>query len=81
MGKMLAISKQGAEFMYKRDSAHYVSERGAADICATLNERRYKLQAGECWAVHDCGGYEIAYTAAGYLSFTRRNGRIYEKRA
>ena len=78
---MVAQGIKGAEFFYSRASAHWVPKTSAAAICVALNERRYKLQAGECWAVHDCGGYEIAYTAAGYLSFTRRNGRIYEKRA
>ena len=79
--KMIAKAIEGKEFMYNRNTAHKVSDRGAAAICAALNERRYQLKDGEIWHIYDCGAYETEYTSAGYLSFTRHNGYLYEKRA
>lgn len=78
--KMLAKTTVGKEFCYSRESAHKVSDRGAAAICAALNERRYQLRDGETWHVYDCGWYEQQHTGAAYQEFTRRNGYLYEKR-
>lgn len=78
--KMIAKTIDGQEFIYSRESAHSVSERGANAICKALNDIRYKLKDNEKWHVYDCGWYERDYTGAGYQKFTRRNGRIFESR-
>lgn len=78
--KMIAKAVLGKEFIYDRKTAHKVSERGAADICRALNDRKYQLKDGQIWHVYDCGWYESEYTGAAYQQFTRRSGTIYEKR-
>lgn len=80
MKKMVAISRKGAEFAYKRVSAHAVPASSAAEIAAALNESMYMLKPGEIWAVHDLDWYTEEYTAAGYQRFTRRRGTIYRSR-
>lgn len=78
--KLIAKSNIGEEYIYSRSSAHAVSNAGAEIICKALNDRKYKLKPGEVWAVHDCGNYELDYTAAGYQKFTHRKGVIREVR-
>lgn len=80
MGKMIAKTIPGKEFVYSRKSAHAVSEAAADYICGVLNEKRYRLKDGEAWHVYDCGGYELEYTEAGTQKFTRRKGVVSEVR-
>ena len=51
--KFIAKSKAGAEFLFKYGGAFFVSKSGAAEICELLNKKRYDLQPGEVWHVHD----------------------------
>lgn len=78
--KLIAKSAIGEEFMYSRASAHAVSNASAEIICNALNDRKFRLNDGEVWAVHDCGNYELEFTAAGYQKFTRYKGTIREVR-
>ena len=80
MTKMIAKAPEGQEFIYSRKSADSVPASSAAKICKALNDARYNLKPGECWAVHDCGQYEMEYTSAGFQKFYIRNGRIMEGR-
>ena len=81
MRKMIAKAIQGQEFIYSRKSAHSVPVSSAQKICDALNAKQYRLNDGETWHVYDAGMYEMEYTAAGYQSFSIRNGRIIEKTA
>ena len=78
--KVLAIAMQGKEFNYNGHSAHAVSDAGAEAIRDALNKARYRLKEGQVWHIYEYDWYTRAYTGAGYQSFTRRKGRIYEKR-
>lgn len=78
--KMIARAVKGKEYMYSRSSAHAVSAAGAGPICAALNAAGWGLGPGEVWHVYDLGWYEREATAAGLQAFTRRGGRIQEKR-
>lgn len=80
MKKMVAISKAGAEFAYKRESAHEVPASSAQAIADALNAAQYRIKPGEVWAVHDMDWFMEEYTGAGYQKFSRRNGKIYESR-
>lgn len=81
MSRMIARAIEGREYLYNRNSAHKVSSAGAVAICKALNGAKYQLNPGEVWHIYDCGSYEEEYTSAGFLSFGRRGGNIYEKRA
>lgn len=81
MAKIIAKTIVGKEFVYSRKSAHAVSAAGAAEICKTLNENKYKLGEGEKWHVYEIGPWEMEYCGAAYQSFTRRKGYVYEKRS
>ena len=74
--KLIAKSREGAEFCYSRASAHLVSDRSAAKICDALNACRYDLNDGQIWHVHDCGPYELETTGAGFQKFVIRNGYL-----
>lgn len=77
MGKMIAKTIAGKEFVYSRNSAHAVAKSSAQKICDALNRTRYNLKDGEIWHVYDMGQYERDYTAAGYQKFAQRKGRLY----
>lgn len=77
--KMIAKAVEGKEFFYDRNSAHKVSARSAEEICAALNEKRYKLADGQIWNIYEAGWYEAEYTAMAYQTFYKRNGNIYRK--
>ena len=64
--KLIAPSIPGREFCYDRSRVIQVSNRSAFDIACYLTQQRYKLKPGEVYTVHDCGAYELQYTAAGY---------------
>lgn len=80
MGKLIAKTIAGKEYVYSRKSAHAVSAAAAEYICNVLNEKKYKLKEGEKWHVYDCGCYEMEYTEAGSQKFTRRKGVVSEVR-
>lgn len=77
MRKMIAKSKKGAEFMYKRHECYLAPNASAEKICTIMNQLNYKLHDGEIWHVHDCGPYEMEYTSAGYQKIAMRKGHIY----
>lgn len=81
MGKMIAKTIEGKEYLYNPNSAHSVSNAAADQICQLLNEKRWRLnKPEEKWHVYDCGWYEMDYTEAGSQSFYRRRGVVSEKR-
>ena len=76
---ILAKSIKGAEFAYSAASAHKVPKTSARKICNALNKVGYKLNAGECWFVHEVSGWENAGIYAEGQRFAIRNGRLIEK--
>ncbi len=78
--KVLAIAMEGKEFFFNSHSAHAVSDAGAETIRDALNKARYRLKEGQVWHIYEYDWYTRECTGAGYQSFTRRKGRIYEKR-
>ncbi len=63
--KIVAITREGAEFVYKASTAHKVSKAGAERICSLLNKARWDLKhPDEKWFVYEVGRYDIAYDIA-----------------
>lgn len=80
---VLAISKQGAEFLYKASTAHKVSKASADKIAEALNASGYMLKAGEVWHKHEVYLYGSGANAAAYAegqAFTIRRGVISRRR-
>ena len=77
--KILAISVKDHEYLYKAETAHKVSERSAAKIADTLNERRHHLKENEVWHIHDVAEWENAGIYAEDQRFTIRNGTISDR--
>lgn len=75
MGKIIAIAPAGAEYVYKRDSAHVVPVSSAEKIRSALNAAGYRLRSGETWHVYDADACELA---ACWQRFYIRSGRLYE---
>lgn len=76
MKKLIAKSMIGREFSYNRESAMLAPVSSAKAICEELNRIQWHINPGECWSVHDCGAYELEYTAAGYKRITTRKGAL-----
>ena len=74
--KIIAKSKAGAEYLYKAESAHAVSERSAETILRVLNENKWNLRDGEIWHIHDVDSYDNAYYYAQGQKFTIRKGIV-----
>lgn len=63
--KIVAITNNGQEFLFKVKTAHKVSNAGAEKICKILNHVRYKLNSPtEKWWVYEVGQYDMAYDVA-----------------
>ena len=56
---VIAIAKQGQEFLYKSNTAHKVNEKADAIIKA-LNEIKYNLNDGEIWHKYSVSTYDRA---------------------
>lgn len=78
MGKIIAIAPAGAEYVYKRDSAHVVPVSSAEKIRSALNAAGYRLRSGETWHLYDVGPYDNAYGYAALQRFYIRSGHVYE---
>lgn len=78
--KVVAISVQGQEFLYKGRTAHRVSERSSKTICDLLNKVKYQLAEGECWHIHEVDRYDNAFGFALEQKFTLRMGTLKEVR-
>ena len=78
--KIVAISVQGQEFLYKGRTAHRVSERSSETICELLNKVRYQLGNGEVWFIHEIDQNNNAYGFALNQKFTLRMGTLKEVR-
>ena len=76
--KIVAISVQGQEFLYKARTSHRVSERSSETICELLNKVRYQLGNGEVWFIHEIDRYDNAYDFALNQKFTLRMGTLKE---
>ena len=62
---VLAISKKGAEFFYKAETAHVVKEKQAEIIAQVLNNCKVAVDGTETvWALHEIDKYSTAYTFA-----------------
>ena len=73
---VIAKSLKGAEYMYKAESAHKVSERSAKTILQVLNDKRWDLKENEVWAIHEVWNIDNAYYYAQDQKFTIRNGIV-----
>lgn len=62
--KILAITIQGKEFIYKKASAHAVNDKQAVMIQTALNGIRYQLKVNEVWHIYSAGMYEKEHTGA-----------------
>ena len=63
--KIVAITTDGQEFLFKVRTAHKVSTAGAEKICKILNHIRYNLKSGaEKWWVYEIDKYDMAYDYA-----------------
>lgn len=63
--KIVAITNEGQEFLFKVRTAHKVSNAGAEKICKILNHIRYNLRTtAEKWWVYDIDKYDMAYNVA-----------------
>ena len=74
--KILAITRDGEEFLYKTRSARKVSARSAKTICKIVNKYKFHLEPGEKWFIYDVDKYDEAYERAMYQGFTIRNGIV-----
>lgn len=61
---VIAIAKQGQEFMYNASTAHKVNEKKADAIIKALNEIKYKLNDGEIWHKYNVDKYDRAFEYA-----------------
>lgn len=68
--KIVAITNNGQEFLFKVKTAHKVSNAGAEKICKILNHIKYQLKAStEKWWVYDIDQYDMAYDYATMQDF------------
>ena len=68
--KIVAITTEGQEFLFKVKTAHKVSNAGAEKICKILNRIRYQLNAPvEKWWVYEIDQYDMAYGYAEMQNF------------
>lgn len=63
--KIVAITTDGQEFLFKVRTAHRVSNAGAEKICKILNRMKYQIKSSaEKWFVYDIDQYDMAYDVA-----------------
>lgn len=75
MGKIIAIAPTGAEYVYKRDSAHVVPASSAEKIRSAPNKAEFRLRSGETWHLYDADADELA---ACWQKFYIRSGKLWE---
>lgn len=69
--KILAITKDGSEFIYSAKSAHRVAQNKIAYVLGVLNKHRYLLKDdSEKWFVYDVDEYDKAYAYSAYQRFS-----------
>lgn len=73
--KMIALGRRGAEFFYKRDSAHKVPKTSAQKIADDLNKLGYKTDDSCYWWVYDMDTIDCM---ACYQGFRRTKNGIVE---
>ena len=73
MKKFVAITRNGAEYMYRPSSAHAVPVSRAVIVCEMLNHSRFMLKDGEKWHIYETGGGEVY---AENQRFGFRSGRL-----
>lgn len=74
---VLAITKEGKEFLYAVKTAHKVNAKKADKIAAVLNKVRYYLNDGEIWYPYTVDQYDTAYIYGGSQEFIgHANGAI-----
>ena len=72
MKKFVAVTTPGAEYLYRSDTAHYVSRENASRIMAALNRSGYLLRPGEKWHLYTDEGQPVPYR------YYIRSGKLYE---
>jgi hypothetical protein len=78
---ILAIAVKGKEYLYRSDSAHYVSKASADFICNALNAAHYKIEDDQVWHIFERLDYtSSAWSYAERQKFTRYKNRIRELR-
>lgn len=78
---VLALSKEGQEFIYLPRTARQVSKKSAATICKIVNEYKFLFSChpGYKWHIHEIDKYDRAYESAMVQKFTIRNGIVKSK--
>lgn len=76
--KIVAVTTEGREFMYKSRTAHKVSERSAARIAETLNKIGFEIDkaSGEKWSVFTVDNYSSAIIFAETQKFSVYKGNL-----
>lgn len=69
----IAISKKGAEFLYKKNTAIAVPASSADKIAEALNTLNYKLNPGETWHKHENNSYLNDYIESEIKRYTGKN--------
>ena len=72
MKKFVAVTTPGAEYLYRSDTAHYVSRENASRILAALNRSGHMLRPGEKWHLYTDEGQPVPYR------YYIRSGKLYE---
>lgn len=68
--KVLAITRNGQEFIYNAKSAHRVAQNKAKYVLDVLNKHRYLLKDdSEKWFSYDVDEYDKAYAYSAYQRF------------
>lgn len=68
--KIVAITKDGSEFIYSAKSAHRVAQNKITYVLDVLNKYRYLLKDDtEKWFVYDIDEYDKAYAYSAYQRF------------
>ena len=69
--KVLAITRNGQEFIYNAKSAHRVVQNKAKYVLDVLNKYRYLLKDdSEKWFIYDVDEYDKAYAYSAYHRFS-----------
>lgn len=79
--KVLAITKTGAEYLYKANTAHKVNAKKIEWVCGLLNRQKWGINDGEMWRVYEIDKYDNAYYYAQRQSFITGKRGTYERKS
>lgn len=74
--KFIAITKEGSEFFYQKNSMIATPEKSAHIIADLLTKNNYKIKAGEKWHVYDNDNYTDGFIRSEIKSYKPGSGKI-----